>query len=70
MNQIFIASDDALIGNNQTYSNFDIFIPTFLHCLLQRLDEVSYVERIKVQLVIGVIIIRKENEGIFWFIRS
>ena len=26
---------------------FNIFISTFLHCVLQTLDEVEYIERIK-----------------------
>ena len=43
------ASYDVLIGNGRTYSNFYIFIPIFLHCVLQTLIEVAFVERIKTQ---------------------
>ena len=64
------ASDDALIGNGQTYSSFYIFIPTFLHCVLQTIYEVASVERIKLKIIIEVIILRQENEGKFWFIIS
>ena len=37
---------------------FNIFIPTFLHCVIQKLIELAYVERIK--LVIEVIIVGKK----------
>ena len=34
---------------------FNIFIPTVVHCLLQTLDEVAYVDRIKGNPIIEVI---------------
>ena len=49
---------------------FNIFIPTFLHCVLQTLDELASVEIIKGKTITEVIIPRKENEGKCWFIRS
>ena len=48
----------------------NIFIPTILHCVLQKLDEVESVEIIKGKIIIEVIILRQENEGKFWFIIS
>ena len=48
----------------------NIFISIFLHCVLQTLDEVSYVEIIKVESIIEVIIPRQENEDKCWYIRS
>ena len=50
--------------------NFNVFIPTFLHCVLQILDGVSYIEIIKGEIIIEVIIPRQENEGKIWFIIS
>ena len=47
---------------------FNIFIPIFLHCVLQKLDEVVSVERIKTHYISNFL--RQENEGKFWFIRS
>ena len=47
---------------------FNIFIPTILHCVLQKLDEVESVEIIKGKIIIEVIILRQENEGKFWCI--
>ena len=51
-------------------TNFNTFIPTCLNFVLQTLDEVSYVEIIKVKLIIEVMILRQENEGKFWLIIS
>ena len=48
----------------------NIFIPTILHCVLQKLDEVESVEIFKGKLIIEIIILRQENEGKFWFIIS
>ena len=58
----FFASDDALIGYGQTYSNFNICIPTFL------LEEVANVEIIKTRYISNFL--RQENEGKIWFVRS
>ena len=49
-------------------SIFNTFIPIFLHCVLQTLDELSSVERIKIRYRSNFL--RQENEGKFWFIRS
>ena len=49
---------------------FNIFIPIFLHCVIQTLDEVASSERINTKLITEVIIPRQENEGKFWFIIS
>ena len=49
---------------------FNIFVPIFIHRVFQTLDEVAYVKIIKGKLVTEVIIIRQENEGQFWIIRS
>ena len=49
---------------------FNIFIPTFLHFVLQKLDQVASVEIIKGKTIIDVINLRQENEVKFWFIRS
>ena len=38
-----------------------MFIPNFLHCVLQTLDEVSSVEIIKEKLIIEAMITRQEN---------
>ena len=48
----------------------NIFIPNFLHYVLQTIDEVASVKLIKGISIIEVIIPRQENEGKFWFIRS
>ena len=66
----FFVSNDALLGNFQTDSNFNTVIPNFLPCVLQTLDKSAYVERMKGKLIIEVIFLRQENEGKFWFIRS
>ena len=49
---------------------FNIFIPTFLHCVLQTIGEVEYDDRNKGKSIIEVIILRQENEVKSWFIRS
>ena len=41
-----------LLVNGQERSNFNIFIQTVLHRVLQTLDEVAYVELIKGKLII------------------
>ena len=38
--------------------------------IIQTLDEVASIEIIRGKLIIEVIIIRRENEGKFWFIKS
>ena len=55
------ASDDALFGNDQIYFNFKYTHPNFSHCVLQTLDEVEYVERIKGKLILEVFIPRQNN---------
>ena len=42
-------SDDALIDNGQTDSNFYFVHLNFLHCLPHTIDEVASVERNKTQ---------------------
>ena len=49
---------------------FNIFIPTFLQCVLQTFDKVAYVEIINGKPIIQVIILRQEHEGKCWFNRS
>ena len=41
---------------------FNIFIPTFLHCVLQTLDEVESTEMIKTKHR-SIIFLRQGNEG-------
>ena len=53
---VFFASDDALIGNGQPYSNFKYIYPTFYIVHPQTLDELSFVELIKGIIFIEVII--------------
>ena len=47
---------------------FDILIPTFLHCVLQKILEVKSIGRIKNNHRSNYL--RQENEDQFWFIRS
>ena len=47
MHQNVFASDDALIGNGQTDSNFYYVHLNPLHCVIQTLDEVASAEKIK-----------------------
>ena len=49
---------------------FNIFIPNFLHCVIQTLYEVAYVEIIKEKPIIEVIILGQDNKGKSWFIIS
>ena len=38
--------------------------------MINPFDEVAYIEIVKGKFIIKVIILRQENEGKFWFIRS
>ena len=60
------ASYDALIGNGKKYSDFQYIPINFLHCVLQTLIELEYVERTKTHYRSNSL--RQENGGKLWFI--
>ena len=62
------ASYCALIFKWSNIFQFLIYLSHFLHFVLQKIDEVAYVEIFKENLIIEVMILRQENEGKFWFI--
>ena len=68
LHQNVFVSHDAIFGNGQTYSNFNISILTLLHFVTQKLIEVASFEIIKNHYRSNYL--KARNEGKFWSIRS